>query len=277
MKKNVLLVIFLSLIASISLAKQNPRGLATDPRIKVVTYDPDNVVEIHTSFGYATTIVLEKGEYVTLDGGMGKKAGWEVVSKPHSNFIIVKPKLENNETNLNFQTNKNRIYSLSLKASDYKRRATFMVRFEYPSQFGNSPFGNRAQAYSIIENFGNPYDINECYSFAGDTTIAPIKAQDNGTFTLLKFKRGTPIPAILAVDPKTRKESLVNFRVQGEFVVVEGVYMQMTLRYGPHVTCLFNDKAIASWYGNKSGVRPIKKRIVYAKAPTQGTPIMRTK
>lgn len=276
--KNCFLVgtIFL-FAAGLSAAAQKPQGLASDARIKVVTYDPNNVVEVSTRFGYATTIVLGQGEYVTLDGGMGKKAGWEVVSKPHSNFIVVKPKLDNNETNLNFKTNKNRIYALSLKASDNKRHPTYMLRFEYPEHWGHSPFSSRKQTYEMIENFGNPKDINDQYSFSGDTTIAPVKAQDNATFTLLRFRKGRPVPAILAVDPVTRKESLVNFRVQGDFVVVEGVYQQMTLRYGPHVTCLFNDKAIASWYRGKPGVKRIKKRIVYAKDAIKRKPARRTK
>ena len=267
MKKRLVLGVFLSLIASISVAKQTPQGLVTDSRIKVVPYDSNNVVDIHTSYGYATTIVLEKGEYVTLDGGIGKKAGWKIVSKPRSNFIIIKPELKDNETNFNFQTNKNRIYSLFLKASENLRNPTYMVRFDYPNQFGNSPFATRSETYKMIENFGNPGEINDSYSFSGDTTIAPVKAQDNGTFTLLRFRKGTPIPAILAVDPSTRKESLVNFRVQGDYVVVEGVYVQMTLRYGAHVTCLFNDKGVAEFYANKPGIRRIKPRVVFAKAP----------
>ena len=246
-------------------AMQTPKGLATDARIKVVPYDANNVVDIHTAYGYVTTIVLEKGEYVALDGGIGKKAGWDVVSKPHSNLIVIKPLLADNATNLNFKTNKNRLYSLALHAKEHTRNPAFLVRFEYPSLFGNSPFAARNEMYAGLDSFGDPTLLNEDYSFKGDTTIAPVKAMDNGTFTLLKFQKGRPVPAILAVDPATRRESLVNFRVQGEFVVVEGVYMQMTLRYGAHVTCLFNDRALAGWYAGKPGVARISPRVVLAK------------
>lgn len=266
MKKfTVLFCAILALVSQGVLAKQNPKGLVTDRRIKVVPYDANNVVEVHTTFGYATTIILEKGEYITQDGGMGKKAGWQIASKPKSNFIAVKPMTEDNTTNLNFATNKGRVYSLLLDASSEKRGATFIVRYEYPRMFDNSPFASRIDTYNLISGFGNPHQVNENYSFTGDTMIAPIQAKDNGRFTLLKFRRGAPIPAILAVDLKTRKESLVNFRVQGEYVVVEGVYSQFTLRYGAHVTCLFNDKAISQWVLAKRGPVRVKRRTVVAK------------
>lgn len=267
MKK--LLVTTLSLLVLLSTqsyARQIPKGLATDSRIKVIEYDPDNVVEVNTTFGYATTIVLAKGEYITLDGGIGKKAGWDIVSKPKTRFIVVKPKLANSTTNLNFSTNKGRIYSFMFRPTSNTHRTTYQVRFTYPDFRFGSPFASRASTYNVISNFGNPLELNNDYSFVGDTTIAPIQAQDNGTFTLLKFPKGTPVPAILAVDLKTKRESLVNFRMQGEFVVVEGVYPQYTLRYGAHVTCLFNDKAIGSWYYNQKPPRFIPRRAVYAKA-----------
>ncbi|MBA4697721.1 MAG: TrbG/VirB9 family P-type conjugative transfer protein [Legionella sp.] len=272
MFKHILLGLFCLLLSNTGLAKQTPQGLVTDNRIKVVAYDPNNVVEVKTAYGYATTLILEKGEFVTFDGGMGKKAGWEVVSKPRSNLIILKPLLENNATNLNFQTNKNRFYTLALKATRDPRQVSFMIRFEYPSPFGHSPFAMRADAYALLENFGDLTVINDAYSFKGDTGIAPIKAQDNGTFTLLKFRKGCPIPAILAVDLATRRESMVNFRVHGDYVIVEGVYPQMTLRYGAHVTCLFNDKGIAEWYARQRGVRGVLPKVVLSPATRRVMP-----
>ncbi|MBX9703474.1 MAG: TrbG/VirB9 family P-type conjugative transfer protein [Silvanigrellaceae bacterium] len=231
---------------TILFAGQTPKGLVTDSRIKIVNYDEDNVVHINTTFGYATTIELQKGEYITEGSGIGKNAGWEIVSPNYSSLIIVKPKLENNTTNLNVTTNKGRTYTFLLTASSETSRPTFRVRFMY-SDLKFNEMGISKGAYSLIKNFGNPDEVNSNYSFWGDKTIAPILAKDNGTFTLLRFKKGAPIPAILAVDLKTKRESLVNYRLQGAYVVVEGVYPQFSLRKGAHVTCLFNDKAIHDW------------------------------
>lgn len=232
--------------SSVVMASQTPKGLYTDNRIKIVSYDADNVVLVNTTFGYATTIELQKGEYITDKPGIGKGSGWEIASDNYSNLIVVKPKVENNTTNINFTTNKGRTYTFLLTASSESKRPTFRVRFMYSDMKFNG-LGTPEHSYNLIRNFGDPNDVNHQYSFWGDKTIAPVMAKDNGTFTLLRFKKGAPIPAILAVDLKTRRESLVNFRLQGDYVVVEGVYPQYTFRVGAHVTCVFNDKAIKEW------------------------------
>ena len=229
-----------------AISGQTPKGLVTDKRIKIVNYDSDNVVHVNTTFGYATTIELQKGEYLTESPGIGKNAGWEIASPNYSNLLVIKPKVENNTTNLNFTTNKGRAYTFLLTASSESMNNTFRVRFIY-SDTKLGLFGSPKQTYNLIRNFGNPNEVNSSYSFAGDRLTAPISAKDNGTFTLLRFKPGAPIPAILAVDPKTRRESLINYRIQDGYVVVEGVHPQYTFRFGPHATCLFNDKAINEW------------------------------
>ncbi len=231
-----------------SVANQTPRGLMTDSRIKIVSYDEDEVVQVRTTFGYATTIELQKGEYITDKPGTGKAEGWYVVSENFSNLISIKPKKANNTTNLNFSTNKGRSYTFLLSAEEESKHPTFRIRFEYEdSHHLSSP----QKAYQLISHFDNPTEVNANYSFWGDKTIAPIVAKDNGNFTLLRFKPGAPIPAILAVDLKTRRESLVNYRLQSGYVVVEGVYPQYTFRLGEHVTCLFNETAIKEW---KNGI-----------------------
>lgn len=229
-----------------AIAGQTPKGLVTDKRIKIVNYDADNVVHVNTTFGFATTIELQKGEYITESPGIGKGAGWEIASANYSNLLVIKPKIENNTTNLNFTTNKGRTYTFLLTASMEPGNNTFRVRFMY-SDMKLGLFGSPKQTYNMIKNFGNPTDVNSNYSFAGDRYTAPISAKDNGTFTLLRFKPGAPIPAILAVDLKTRRESLINYRIQDGYVVVEGVHPQYTFRFGSHATCLFNDKAINEW------------------------------
>ena len=231
------------------LSGQTPKGLVTDHRIKIVNYDVDNVVHVNTTFGFATTIELQKGEYITENPGIGKGAGWEIASPQYSNLLIIKPKVENNTTNLNFTTNKGRSYTFLLTASTEPSNNTFRVRFMY-SDLKMGLFGSSRQTYDAIKNFGDPSEVNSNYSFAGDKYTAPISAKDNGTFTLLRFKPGAPIPAILAVDLKTRRESLVNYRMQDGYVVVEGVHAQYTFRFGKHATCLFNDKAINEWRNN---------------------------
>lgn len=251
MKKIILIssLTFLMTASGLSWAIQKPAGLVTDRRIKMVEYDPNNVVQVNTHYGFTTTIELAEDEEVTLNPVIGKSAGWQVLSQ--KNYIYLKPMADadvDDTTDLNVVTNKHTYNFLlyATSAKDTSSSQTFMIKFKYPEDNLKSMLGSSEATYNLIDHFGNPEEVNQEYSFKGDRTIAPIKAEDNGKFTLLLFKKGTPIPAILAVD-FGGKESQVNFRLQGDYVVIEGVYQQYTLRYGPHVVCLFNDKALDDW------------------------------
>ncbi len=61
---------------------------------------------------------------------------------------------------------------------------------------------------------------------------------DDGKKTFFKFGRGT-VPAIFAVQSDF-SETLRNFRKEGEYIVVDGVATQYTLRDGNQWTCIFN-------------------------------------
>ena len=77
MNNTLKMTVLVCLIASHmpAMAGQTPKGLVTDRRIKIVNYDADNVVHVNTTFGFATTIELAKGEYITDYPGIGQGAG----------------------------------------------------------------------------------------------------------------------------------------------------------------------------------------------------------
>jgi type IV secretion system protein VirB9 len=118
----------------------------------------------------------------------------------------------------------------------------FSLKFRYPDeerwQFENNL--KQLQQGFLGTTTNNAVKWNYDYSFYGSKRIAPIQAVDNGTFTIFKFPRNTVIPAIFAVD-HYQNESLVNFRVEGDYVFVQGVRHQFTLRNGQDVTTIYND------------------------------------
>ena len=46
---------------------------------------------------------------------------------------------------------------------------------------------------------------------------------------------------------KDKNESLVNYHMQGDYMVVNSVAKQFTLRDGSYVTSVYNDNAIGDW------------------------------
>jgi len=69
--------------------------------------------------------------------------------------------------------------------------------------------------------------------------LRPVTAFDDGQKTYLKFKGS--IPAIFTVGDLTR-EKVVNFRREQDFIIIDGVHAQFTLRRGKQAICLFNLK-----------------------------------
>src|SRR6185437_6050016 len=74
-----------------------PKAGASDPRIKVVDYDPWAVVHVTGVFRTATQIVLGEDETI-LHVALGDATGWDVA--PEKNILFVKPKAPRAPTNL---------------------------------------------------------------------------------------------------------------------------------------------------------------------------------
>jgi type IV secretion system protein VirB9 len=82
--------------------------------------------------------------------------------------------------------------------------------------------------------------MNFRYSWSGSPPTKPLRVFDNGEFTYFAFADGQSVPAIFSVDADGN-EALVNHHVRGEYVVVERLGSQFSLRSGDFVTCIFND------------------------------------
>ena len=74
------------------------------------------------------------------------------------------------------------------------------------------------------------------YAYRGDDSLKPRVVFDDGK----KFLQFTgDVPAIFVVEAKGR-ESLVNLRTEGEYMIVDKVAQQFTLRAGDKTLCLYN-------------------------------------
>lgn len=233
------------LSATTVFANQNPRGLATDGRIKVVAYSQNDIVTIHGSHYVSTGIYLDRSE-VILHVDIGDPLAWKVsVSKEAPYILFVAPQLPNSDTNMTIVTNK-RTYQFRMYTRQgdqaQARNIIYSLQFRYPDE-EKAEFENELSV--LQKNYpgspgANATRWNYEYSFYGSKRLAPIQAVDNGTFTIFKFPRNGIIPGIFAVD-RHGNESLVNFRVEGDYVFVQGVRHQYTFRNGEDVTTIYND------------------------------------
>ena len=82
-------------------------------------------------------------------------------------------------------------------------------------------------------------ELNFNYAISGSKEIALVRAFDDSQFTYLQFSRMEDLPAVFIADG-AGKESLVNMRVEGQYVVIERLATLFTLRNGTSVACLYN-------------------------------------
>jgi type IV secretion system protein VirB9 len=214
-----------------------PRHVAADNHVKTVMYDPNNVVLLKGRYSYQTQITFAPGE-VVQNVSIGDSLAWQAV--PVNNNLFIKPVAES-KTNMTVLTSVNS-YSFQLDSLDTGVSPTYKLQFNYPTG------GFDASGESAAVGTFNPEKLNWKYSFTGERSLVPIEAFDNGQFTFFKFKNEglRKTPSVFIVD-KNKQETLVNYHMQGEYMVINSIAKQYTFRDGAYVTSIYNDLAIGDW------------------------------
>lgn len=259
-------VIMLCLSAGPAFAEAIPRPGRVDSRVRDVVYNKDNVTAIDATFGTSTMIELQSDEKIeTL--ALGDSTAWKVEPNHKGDIIFVKPIEKAALSNLNVVTDK-RIYSFLLR-SNIRPPALqiFVVRFRYPEDEANAQLLAAAKERAANPNLKslNIANANSDYGYKGSSVNKPVAVFDDGTKTWFRFEGETP--AIYIVDAD-RNESLVNFRTEGPYVVVDKVSPQWTLRNGSESTCIFNRRLTNVHEPN--GLEPYAPQRVGTPSPATG-------
>lgn len=207
-------------------AKQVPRPLGEDNRIQHVVYNPNEVYEIKATYGFQTTIEFSDQETIQV-ASIGDSIAWQVIPVAHRLFI--KPVEQNPKTNLTVVTNK-RSYYFHLSTSIASTENIYLVRFEYTSEIPGNQEAFKAKS---------PSDYNFNYELKKGKKSGLVRAFDNGEFTYLQFKEMSDLPAVFSLDDQ-EQEAVVNYRMEGPYVVIEKVSKKFLFRRGKVVGTLIN-------------------------------------
>ena len=230
-------------------AEITPTASARDERIKTLVYREDDVIRLELTYGISTMITFGQDEVVETVSTGDSEALAASPSKDQR-ILFVKPTADGLRTNLSVTTN-TRDYVFFVTADELDGvDPTFKVRIVYPSdeEARRLEETERARRMAVraeaAARVANPNiqalakaDVNLDYGFRGSGANRPTLVFDDGVKTYFKF--ADELPAIFAVD-RRRNESLVNHRREGDYIVVDGVHAQWTLRSGAKETCLFN-------------------------------------
>ncbi len=251
MFKLVLCFICLLMICKMAEAEGVVQSLTTDPRAKVVSFNPNQVYPLKASYLVSTDIIFGSDENVNADDiHLGDASSWDV--QTNRNHLYIKAKKLDAAGNLNVTTNKY-AYHFVLNVSDPASHAgdeVLFMKFLYPTHGSDERHLALEMATVPKDTCLDKSKYNMQYSFTGDCEQAPVRACDDGIFTYFKFKPHVELPAIFMVLPD-RKETVVNYRIENGYVVVERIGKAFTLRNGDVITSVYNDKYIGDWQSVK--------------------------
>ena len=215
---------------------------AVDPRLKSVHYEADKVVQVQGRLGYQSMIEFAQGESIE-NVAVGDSAAWQVTPNKRANLLFLKPLMGKAKTNMTVITDQRTyLFDLSVASSGnapmYNLRFTYGAkpvptapqRLAYPSLLASAPAPVPAAA---------PPKLNYDWKRKGDKEILPARYYDDGRALYLQWNAGAAMPALFERDEKGR-EGLVNYRTQGQFVVVDQVPETLVMRLGKKEARLVN-------------------------------------
>jgi type IV secretion system protein VirB9 len=201
---------------------------ATPPgKVEALAYQPDEVVAIDASIGYAVHIALDPLEHVE-NAAIGDAEHWSVTARDGSHDVFLKPRAGALSTNLAIRTDL-RSYSFALRLA-HNAPPTFRVEFFYPSKQATPATPVISTAYSMQVG-------------RDSSRIAPIGAYDDDHDTYLTFAEHAEEPAVFEV-LDDGSERLVNHHTDGHVLVVHGVARQLVLRLGSAVVSIYKDQPL---------------------------------
>jgi len=249
-----------SMCAALAIAASPVAGFAAvspepgpgDPRIRIVHYDPNEVVELPAALGYTMTIEFGLGERIE-NVAIGDGLGWQITPNHKANLLFLKPLDATSATDMTVITNLRR-YVFDLHARRAPRRGDrsliFRLRFDYPEPFIALPEPKPPPTPPQP-----PQDANHAYRVTGVMKVPYSRVFDDGQSTYFAFAATAEYPAIYAVDPDGH-EAVVNVSIRQGFVVVDRLAAAFVLRHGRDATRIVNDGFQVAGLG---GAKPAKR------------------
>ncbi|RTQ33031.1 type IV secretion system protein VirB9 [Variovorax sp. YR750] len=226
-----------------------PPAGKVDARVRVVAYNADDVIILQGYVGYQIHLQFAEGEeFVNL--GSGDNGAFDVGTE--RNHFFIKPKEPSASTNFTVLTNR-RVYhfdyavSAATSTGVASKRMIYSVRFVYPEDEARAAAKEverrRAEALLNRETVNRPRNAD--YWFCGSDSLKPVSAYDDGVHTRLRFRSSSDFPALF-VRNDDGSESLLNFHVEEDEVVVHRVARRLVVRRGKLVGCIVNQSFAGS-------------------------------
>ena len=211
--------------------------------MQVYPYTSGALYQVYTAVGQITDIALQPGEQLVGSGPVaaGDTVRWIIGDTQSGSgatlqvHILVKPTRADLMTNLVINTNL-RTYHMELRSTERTYMAS--VSWQYPQDQLIALRRQNAQAEAArpIATGVDLANINFRYAIEGDRAPwRPLRAYDDGRQVFIEFPRGIgqgEMPPLFVVGPEGNTSELVNYRVRGNYMVVDRLFAAAELRFG---------------------------------------------
>ena len=231
--------------------------------IKQVSYNPHSIVTINSKPLINTQVEFASDEQI-IDIECGDSVAWSItVNKSIANIINIKPLVSSSNTDLivitsNDATHYKKYFFHLLASPGITYPATYSIKFLYPlrqqHQLQQRLLLQQQHRSAVISKAVAPQHMNWSYAFSGNPRVVPMHVFDDGNFTYMQFRKNQVIPAVFVVDSRNGSESVVNYRMHNNTMLIMRTAPQFTLRSGKfNVASIFNEKKIHSVMQQKKG------------------------
>ena len=211
--------------------------------IQIYPFVDGALYQVYAAPGEITDIALQPGETLVGSGPVaaGDTVRW-IIGDTQSGagstqpvHILVKPTRPELMTNLVINTNA-RTYHLELRSTEKTYMAS--VSWQYPQDqlIALRRQNAEAQAAQPVATGVDLARVNFRYDVTGDRAPwRPLRAFDDGKQVFIEFPRGIAqgeMPPIFVVGPEGDTSELVNYRVRGNYMIVDRLFAAAELRFG---------------------------------------------
>jgi len=211
--------------------------------MQVYPYTGGALYQVYTAVGQITDIALQPGEQLVGSGPVaaGDTVRWIIGDTQSGSgatlqvHILVKPTRADLMTNLVINTNL-RTYHMELRSTERTYMAS--VSWQYPQDQLIALRRQNAQAEAArpVATGVDLANINFRYAIEGDRAPwRPLRAYDDGRQVFIEFPRGIgqgEMPPLFVVGPEGNTSELVNYRVRGNYMIVDRLFAAAELRFG---------------------------------------------
>lgn len=211
--------------------------------MQVYPFTQGALYQVYTAVGQITDIALQPGETLVGSGPVaaGDTVRW-IIGDTESGtgatkqiHILVKPTRTELMTNLVINTNM-RTYHMELRSTEKTYMAS--VSWQYPQDqlIALRRQNTEAQAAQPVASGVDLSRVNFRYEVTGDRAPwRPLRAFDDGKQVFIEFPRGIgqgEMPPLFVVGPEGDTSELVNYRVRGNYMVIDRLFAAAELRFG---------------------------------------------